>query len=60
MQIPEYQEEYPMLGVLSNSYFYIISILHPVLYLLLNPLVSEQRAYGLSQMHRSPLRLNNP
>lgn len=50
MQIPEYQDEYPMLGVLSNSHFYIISILHPVLYLLLNPLVLERWAYGFSQM----------
>lgn len=41
MQIPEYQGEYPMLGVLSNSHFYIISILYPVLYLSLNPLISE-------------------
>ena len=31
MQIPEYQGEFPMLGVLSNSHFYIISTLYPVL-----------------------------
>lgn len=37
MQIPKYQDEYPVLGVLSNGRLYIVSILHRVLYLLLNP-----------------------
>lgn len=41
MQIPEYQDEYPMFGVLSNSHFYAIFLLYPMLYFLLNPLLFE-------------------
>lgn len=54
MQIPECQEEFPVLGVLSNSHFSIISILGPMLYLLLNPLVSACRYMGFLKYSNPP------